>query len=91
MAHTKSARKRIRQTEKRTAANKTRRSRVRTYVKKVDAAIAAGDTDAAAAALKEAQSELDRGAGKGLLPRRRAARKVSRLTAKIKNLDAPAS
>ncbi|MCC7167580.1 MAG: 30S ribosomal protein S20 [Rhodospirillales bacterium] len=86
MAHHKSAKKRIRQTVRRTAVNDARRSRIRTYVKKVETAIAAGDKEAAKAALKVAEPELARGAGKGLVPKNTAARKVSRLSARIKAL-----
>ncbi len=86
MAHHKSAKKRIRQTARRTAVNDARRSRIRTYVKKVETAIAAGDKEAAKAALRVAEPELARGAGKGLVPKNTAARKVSRLSARIKAL-----
>ncbi|MBI4969727.1 MAG: 30S ribosomal protein S20 [Rhodospirillales bacterium] len=86
MAHHKSAKKRIRQTVRRTAVNDARRSRIRTYVKKVETAIAAGDKEAAKAALRVAEPELARGAGKGLVPKNTAARKVSRLSARIKAL-----
>jgi small subunit ribosomal protein S20 len=86
MAHHKSAKKRIRQTVRRTAINKARTSRVRTFVKKVEDAIASGDKDAARAALTAAQPEMQRGAGKGLLHRNTVARKLSRLSARIKAL-----
>ena len=62
MANTASARKRIRQSERRTARNQARKSRVRTFVKKVEAALASGDKGAAAEALKQAQPELQRAA-----------------------------
>ena len=87
MAYHKSAKKRIRQTERRTAVNRSRMSRVRTQIKKVEAAIASGDKAAAASALKEAQPELQRVAGKGLIHRNAAARKLSRLSAGIKKLS----
>ena len=86
MAHHKSAKKRIRQTVRRTAINKARMSRVRTFVKKVEDAIAAGDKDAAKAAFVAAQPEMQRGAGKGLLHRNTVSRKLSRLSARIKAL-----
>jgi small subunit ribosomal protein S20 len=89
MANTASARKRIRQTERRTARNKARKSRMHTFVKKVEAAIASGDKAAAAAALQAAQPELQRAASKGVVHLNQVARKVSRLSARIKAL-APA-
>ncbi|MBW8269563.1 30S ribosomal protein S20 [Caldovatus aquaticus] len=84
MANTASARKRIRQTEKRTARNKARRSRVRTFLRKVEQAIAGGDKTAAQAAFRAAQPELHRAATKGVLHRNTVARKLSRLAARIK-------
>ncbi len=86
MANIRSAKKRIRQTARKTAVNRNRMSRVRTYVKKVESALAAGDKDAAGAALKQAQPEIMRGVTKGLLHRNTAARKVSRLNTRIKAL-----
>jgi small subunit ribosomal protein S20 len=86
MATHVSAEKRIRQTARRTAVNRARLSRIRTFVKKVEAAIAAGDKDAARAALKEAQPEMQRGAQKGVLHRNTVARRLSRLSARIKAL-----
>ena len=86
MATIRSAKKRIRQTVCKTEVNRNRMSRVRTYVKKVESAIAAGDKDAAGAALKLAQPEIMRGVTKGVLHRNTAARKVSRLNAQIKTL-----
>ena len=80
MAHHNSAKKRIRQTERRTEVNRSRVSRIRTFVKKVEAAIVAGDKDAAAAALKVAQPEMQRGVSKGVLHKNTVARKYSRLT-----------
>ena len=88
MANIKSAMKRIRQDAKRTERNKARRSRVRTYVKQVELAIAAGNGEDARTALVQAQKELDRAAGKGLIKRNNAARKVSRLNARVKALAA---
>jgi small subunit ribosomal protein S20 len=87
MANHKSAEKRIRQTERRTAVNKARLSRIRTFVKKVEAAIATGDKEAARAALVVAQPELQRGVGKGVVHRNTAARKISRLAHRIAALS----
>jgi len=84
MANSPSARKRIRRTERRTAINKMRRSRVRTYIRKVEEAIASGNKDAANAALRAAQPEIMRGATKGILHRNTASRKVSRLHNRVK-------
>lgn len=86
MANNASARKRIRQTERRTERNQARKSRMRTFVKKVEAAITGGDRAAAAEALRTAQPELQRAAGKGVVHRNTIARKLSRLSARIKAL-----
>ena len=86
MANSPQARKRIRQTAKREAVNRARRSRIRTYVKKIELAIAAGDKEAAQAAFLAAQPEIMRGAGKGTLHKNTASRKVSRLAHRIKAL-----
>ncbi len=86
MANNPSARKRIRQTEVRTARNQARRSRVRTFVKKVEQAIASGDRKAAAEALRVAQPEMQRTVTKGVAHLNTVARKLSRLTARIKSL-----
>ena len=86
MANTDSARKRIRQTEKRTARNRARKSRVRTFLRKVEAAIAAGDKGAAQEAFKAAQPELQKAADKGVLHDNTVARKLSRLSSRIKAL-----
>ncbi len=86
MANNASARKRIRQTERRTERNRTRKSRMRTFVKKVETAIASGDRTAAAEALRVAQPELQRAAGKGVVHRNTITRKLSRLSARIKSL-----
>ena len=88
MAHHKSAEKRIRQTETRTAQNRARSSRIKTEVKKVELALATGNKAAAEAALRDAQPELHRGVGKGLLHRNTVARKVSRLSKRVKALAA---
>jgi small subunit ribosomal protein S20 len=86
MANIKSAKKRARQTVRRTLVNHMRLSRIRTCVKKVETAIAAGDKAAARAAFEEAQPELHRGVTKGVLHRNTAARKLSRLSARINAL-----
>ena len=86
MANHPSSKKRIRQTIRKTAVNRNRIGRVRTFVKKVETAIAAGDKDAANVALRAAQPEIMRGVTKGVLHRKTASRKVSRLNARIKAL-----
>jgi small subunit ribosomal protein S20 len=86
MPNIKSAKKRMRQTKRRTEINRARMSRVRTFVKKVETAIEAGDKTAAEAALKMAQPEIMRGVTKGVLHRNTAARRVSRLSARVKAL-----
>jgi len=83
MANTKSAKKAARQTARRTVANKARRSHMRSYARKVEEAIASGDKEAAAAALREAEPVLARTARKGLLHRKAASRKVSRLAKRV--------
>ncbi len=82
----KSALKRARQTPKRSAVNTARLSRVRTAVRAVEAAIAAGDKTKAQAAMRAAEPELTRGGAKGVLHRRAAARKISRLVARIRKM-----
>ncbi len=84
MANTASARKRIRQTATRTERNQARKSRMRTFVKKVELAIASGDKTTAADALRAAQPEMQRAAGKGVTHLNTVARKLSRLSARIK-------
>jgi len=86
VANHKSAEKRMRQTVRRTEVNKSRTSRIRTFVKKVETALATGDAGAAAAALKAAQPELQRGVTKGVLHKRTASRKISRLAQRVKAL-----
>ena len=88
MAQHKSAKKRIVRNEKRRVINHARLSRIRTFVKKVESAIAAGDKDLATQALKTAQPELHRGVSKGVLVKNTAARKISRLSKNIKALSA---
>ncbi|MGI1662035.1 30S ribosomal protein S20 [Palleronia sp. KMU-117] len=84
MANTPQSKKRARQNERRYAVNKARRSRIRTYLRKVEEAIASGDKDAATAALRAAEPELMRGVTKGVYHKNTAARKVSRLTSRVK-------
>ena len=86
MPHHKSAEKRLRQTEKRTAINRARMSRVRTFVKKVETAIATGNKEAAQSALQLAQPELHRATTKGVLHKNTVARKLSRLATRINAL-----
>lgn len=86
MANTDSARKRIRQIEKRTARNRARKARMRTFLRKVEQAISAGDKGAAQEAFKAAQPELQRAAIKGVIHDNAVARKLSRLSARIKAL-----
>ena len=88
MANSPQARKRIRQTARRTAINMARRSRMRTFIRKVEEAIASGDRDAATSALREAQPEIMRSANKGIIHKNTASRKVSRLAARVKALGA---
>lgn len=88
MANHKSAKKRIRQIAKRSAVNRTRLSRIRTHVRRVEDAIASGDAEQAREAFRAAQPQLMRGAGKGILHRNTVARKLSRLSARIKSLSA---
>ena len=88
MANHKSSEKRIRQTATRTAVNRTRMSRIKSHLKKVEAAIATGKKSAAQQALKEAQPVLMRGVSKGVFKQATASRKMSRLSARIKKLAA---
>lgn len=88
MANTAQSKKRARQAETRYAVNKARRSRIRTYLRKVEEAIASGDQTAAAAALKNAQPELARGVTKGVLHKNTVSRKMSRLAARVKAIAA---
>ncbi|MCB1515526.1 MAG: 30S ribosomal protein S20 [Hyphomicrobiaceae bacterium] len=83
MANTKSAKKAVRKISKSTEVNKARRTRMRTEVRKVEEAIQAGDKSAAVAALKDVEPVLVRTAQKGILHKRTASRKVSRLTARV--------
>jgi len=88
MAHHASAKKRIRQTLKRTEVNSTRRGRIRTYIRKVEEAIESGDQEKAKVAFIEMQPELMRGAAKGIYHRNTASRKLSRLSVRIKAMAA---
>lgn len=88
MANTPQSKKRARQSEARYAVNKARRSRIRTYLRKVEEALASGDQAAAAEALKNAQPELARGVTKGVLHKNTVARKMSRLSSRVKALNA---
>ena len=86
MANTPQAKKRARQNEARFQINKARRSRIRTFLRKVEEAIASGDKEAATAALRAAQPELMRGVTKGVYHKNTASRKISRLSARVKAL-----
>jgi small subunit ribosomal protein S20 len=88
MANTSSAKKMVRKIERRTEVNKARRSRIRTFVRKVEEAIASGDKKAAAEALRAAQPELHRAVTKGVAHKSTVARKLSRLSARVKKLSA---
>jgi small subunit ribosomal protein S20 len=84
MANTAQSKKRARQADARYAVNKARRSRIRTFLRKVEEAIASGNSEAAQAALKAAQPELARGVTKGVLHKNTVARKMSRLASRVK-------
>ncbi|MDA8543392.1 30S ribosomal protein S20 [Rhodobacteraceae bacterium] len=84
MANTPQSKKRARQNERRAAVNKARRSRIRTFVRRVEEALESGDKDAASEALRAAQPEMMRGATKGIYHKNTIARKMSRLTARLK-------
>ncbi|SFR00572.1 30S ribosomal protein S20 [Poseidonocella sedimentorum] len=86
MANSPQSKKRARQAERRSAVNKARRSRIRTYLRKVEEAIDSGDKDAATAALRAAQPELMRGVTKGVFHKNTASRKLSRLSARVKSI-----
>jgi small subunit ribosomal protein S20 len=88
MANTPGSKKAIRKIARRTEVNKARRSRVRTFLRKFEEAVAGGDAGAAKAAFVEAQSELMRAVTKGVVHRNTGARKVSRLAARLKKLGA---
>lgn len=88
MANTPQSKKRARQSEARYAVNKARRSRIRTFLRKVEEAIASGDQEVAVAALRTVQPELARGVTKGVMHKNTVARKMSRLSARVKALAA---
>jgi len=88
MANTKSAKKAARKIVRRTEVNKARRSRMRTFVRKVEEAIASGNRENALAALKEAEPILMRAAQKGVVHKHTASRKVSRLSHRVAKLGA---
>lgn len=88
MANTSSAKKAVRKIITRTAVNKSRRSRVRTYLRKVEEAITSGNQADAASALRVAEPEIQRAAGRGILHRNTASRKVSRLARRVKAMSA---
>ncbi len=88
MAHHKSAQKRIRQIRRRTEVNTARMSRIRTFIKKVETAIAAGDKGKAQEALRQAEPEMMRGASRGIVKQNTMSRRVSRLSKRIKGMPA---
>lgn len=88
MANSPQAKKRARQNERRTAVNKSRRTRIRGFLRKVEEAITGGDQTVAAEALKNAQPEIMRGVTKGIWHKKTASRKVSRLSARVKAMTA---
>lgn len=88
MPNIASAKKRVRRTEKRTAVNHARKSRIRSITRKVEEALQAGDKAAAQAALKAAEPEIMRGVSKGVIHKNTGARKVSRLTKRVTQLGA---
>lgn len=88
MANTPQSKKRARQNERRNDVNKARRSRIRTFIRKVEEAIATGNADSAVAALRAAQPEMARGITKGVLHKNTVARKISRLAARVKAIAA---
>ena len=83
MANTPQSKKRIRRNEKRTEINGARISRIRSFVKKVEVALDAGDKDAAQTALRSAQPEMARGVARGVLHKNTVARKMSRLSKRV--------
>ena len=91
MANTPQSKKRARQADARQDVNKARRSRIRTFLRKVEEALASGNQDAAVAALRVAQPELARGVTKGVLHKNTVARKMSRLSSRVKALATAAA
>ena len=88
MANHKSAKKRIIRNAKRAEINGARIGRIRTFIKKVESAISAGDKDGAQVALREAQPEIMRGVSRGVIHKNTASRKMSRLSARVKAVSA---
>lgn len=86
MANHASSKKRVRRNDRRAEINMARRSRIRTFVKKVESEISAGNADGAKEALRVAQPELHKGISKGILHKNTVARKLSRLSARIKEI-----
>ncbi len=86
MANSPQAKKRARQNERRQDVNKARRSRIRTFIRKVEEAISSGNADEAKTALQQAQPELMRGVTKGVVHKSTASRKISRLSSRVKAL-----
>ena len=87
MANTSSAKKRIRNTLRKTDINKSRRSRIKTFVRKVEDALESKDAKAAMESLKVAQPEIMRGVTKGIFHKNTASRKISRLSSRIKAIS----
>jgi small subunit ribosomal protein S20 len=87
MPNTRSAEKRVRKTERRTAVNKSRKTQLRSAVRKVEEALATGNKEAAAAAMKLAEPAIMRSVTKGVIHKNTGSRKVSRLTARVKGLS----
>ena len=88
MANSPQSKKRARQEQRRTLVNKTRRTLIRTFIRKVEEAITGGDQTIAVAALRAAQPEIMRGVSKGILHKNTASRKMSRLSSRVKALSA---
>ena len=91
MANTPSAKKRVRQIQRKTEVNKARKSRIKTFVRKVEEAIQSKDVKSAVESLKLAQPEIMRGVSKGVLHKKTASRKISRLAASVKKLSVSAA
>jgi len=87
MANTQQSKKRVRRNTRRESINKARRSRLRTFVKNVESAVASGDAETAQNAFRQAEPELMRGAAKGVLHKNTAARTVARLAQRVKSLQ----
>lgn len=88
MANSPGAKKRVRQLARRTMINKSRRSRMRTFIRRVEEAISSGDSDKAREALKNAQPEIMRSVSRGIMHKNTASRKISRLSARVKAISA---